>query len=143
MYIVSACLMGVNCKYNGESNKDENVINFLKDKDFAMICPEQLGGLATPRVPVEIVNDKFFNKIGEDVTSNFINGANESLKIIKFYNDIELIILKDGSPSCGSNKIYDGTFSNVKINGMGCTGKLLSEKGYIIKSEKDIVNYIK
>jgi len=137
MYIVSACLMGVNCKYSGGNNKNENVINFLKDKEFTVVCPEQLGGLSTPRVPVEIVNGDYFNKIGENVSTNFINGANETLNIIKMYNDIELIILKDGSPSCGSEKIYDGTFSNIKIDGMGCTAKLLLEKGYKIKSEND------
>ncbi len=137
MYIVSACLMGVNCKYSGGNNKNENVINFLKDKEFTVVCPEQLGGLATPRVPVEIVDGDYVNKVGENVSTNFINGANETLKIINMYNDIELIILKDGSPSCGSGKIYDGTFSNVKINGMGCTAKLLMKKGYKIKSEND------
>jgi len=137
MYIVSACLMGVNCKYSGGNNKNENVINFLKDKEFTVVCPEQLGGLATPRVPVEIVDGDYVNKVGENVSTNFINGANETLKIINMYNDIELIILKDGSPSCGSEKIYDGTFSNVKINGMGCTAKLLMKKGYKIKSEND------
>ncbi|MEA1976051.1 MAG: DUF523 domain-containing protein [Bacillota bacterium] len=137
MYIVSACLMGVNCKYNGESNKNEKIMNFLKDKEFTLVCPEQLGGLATPRVPVEIVDGEYFNKVGENVSSNFINGANETLKIIKMYNNIELIILKDGSPSCGSEKIYDGTFSNIKIDGMGCTAKLLKEEGYKLKSEND------
>lgn len=137
MYIVSACLMGVNCKYNGESNKNEKIMNFLKDKEFTLVCPEQLGGLATPRVPVEIVDGEYFNKVGENVSSNFINGANETLKIIEMYNNIELIILKDGSPSCGSEKIYDGTFSNIKIDGMGCTAKLLKEEGYKLKSEND------
>jgi uncharacterized protein YbbK (DUF523 family) len=143
MYIVSACLMGVNCKYNGESNKDENVIEFLKNKDFAVICPEQLGGLTTPRDPVEINRNKFINKVGEDVTENFMKGANESLKIIKLYKNVELIILKDGSPSCGSKRIYDGSFNNKKIDGMGCTAKLLKEAGYNIKNEKDILKYNK
>ncbi|MDM8533265.1 DUF523 domain-containing protein [Clostridiaceae bacterium HSG29] len=137
MYIVSACLMGVNCKYSGGNNKSEEVIDFLKDKEFTLVCPEQLGGLATPRVPVEIVNGEYLNKVGENVSTNFINGANETLKIIKMYKNIELIILKDGSPSCGSERIYDGTFSNIKIDGMGCTAKLLMEKGYKIKSEND------
>ena len=143
MYIISACLVGVNCKYNGESNKDDDIINFLKDKNYVPICPEQLGGLTTPRNPVEIIGDKALDEDGIDYTLNFVKGAEESLKIVEMMKDIEGIILKDGSPSCGSNKIYDGTFSNQKINGMGYTAKLLKEKKYLIFSEKELLEKIK
>jgi len=143
MYIISACLVGVNCKYNGESNKDDDIINFLKDKNYVPICPEQLGGLTTPRNPVEIIGDKALDEDGIDYTLNFVKGAEESLKIVEMMKDIEGIILKDGSPSCGSNKIYDGTFSNQKINGMGYTAKLLKEKNYLIFSEKELLEKIK
>lgn len=139
MYIVSACLMGVNCKYNGESNLDENVKKYLKGRDFTLICPEQLGGLTTPRNPVEIKNNHFYDEFGNEYTEQFNKGAHETLKIIEMYSKIEEVILKDGSPSCGSTKIYDGNFCGKKINGKGCTAKLLIKKGYKVKSEKDVI----
>lgn len=143
MYIVSACLVGVNCKYNGENNKEDKIINYLKDRNYVPICPEQLGGLTTPRNPVEIVGDKALDEKGIDYTNHFIKGAKESLKIVQLMNGIEGIILKEGSPSCGSNKIYDGSFSNHKIKGMGYTAKLLKEKKYKVMSEKELLEKIK
>lgn len=145
--IVSACLVGVNCKYNGENNDNDKVKEFLKDKQYILICPEQLGGLATPRKPSEI------NKIGgkevlngssqvincedEDVTENFIKGAKESLKIAKMFN-CKQALLKEGSPSCGCNLIYDGTFKGKKISGMGVTAALFNKNNIEIFSEKEL-----
>ncbi len=137
MILVSACLLGINCKYDGDNNYHESVKDYLKDKQFVVICPEQLGGLPTPRIPSEITKDKVMNKEGIDVTNNFIKGANESLKIAKLYGCKEAI-LKEGSPSCGSNKIYDGTFTGIKIDGMGITASLLKKEGIRIMSEKEL-----
>ena len=146
MILVSACLLGINCKYNGENNKNENVINYLKDKQYIIACPEQLGGLSTPRNPSEIINldkDKLVksNK-GLDVTYNFIKGANECLAIANMYGCKEAI-LKEGSPSCGSNYIYDGTFSGKKILGQGITTSLLRKHGLTVISENDVNKNIK
>lgn len=137
MILVSACLLGINCKYDGDNNYHESVKDYLKDKQFVVICPEQLGGLQTPRIPSEITKDKVINKEGIDVTKKFIKGANESLKIAKLYGCKEAI-LKEGSPSCGSNKIYDGTFTGIKIDGIGITASLLKQEGIKIISENEL-----
>ena len=126
--LVSACLLGVNCKYNGGNNYDPKVEEFLKDYDPVLICPEQMGGLPTPRVPSEIKGDRVINKDGEDVTDKFVLGAEETLFIAKKY-DIKKALLKAKSPSCGNGKIYDGTFSDTLIEGDGITTKLLKENG--------------
>ncbi|MGL4797723.1 MAG: DUF523 domain-containing protein [Paraclostridium sp.] len=141
MILVSACLVGINCKYNGDNNKSNNIEKYLNDKQFIIVCPEQLGGLSTPRTPSEIINYnsnqlKVISKDGKDVTDNFINGAKETLKIAKMYKCTEAI-LKEGSPSCGSNKIYDGSFSGIKIEGIGVTAEALKKEGLKILTEKD------
>lgn len=147
MILVSACLLGINCKYNGDNNKDLKVLEYLKDKEFIIVCPEQLGGMSTPRDPSEIIRldgDAVIN--GEtsvitnkrlDVTRKFKLGANETLKIAKLYNCTEAI-LKEGSPSCGSNYIYDGTFTGKKRDGIGVTTSLLKQNGIKVISEKEI-----
>lgn len=118
-------------------------MDYLKNKDYVPICPEQLGGLTTPRNPVEIIGDHFLDIEGTDYTKQFKKGAKESLKIVKLMKTIDGIILKEGSPSCGVNKIHDGTFTNQKINGTGCTAKLLRENGYQVFSEKELLEKIK
>ena len=109
MIVVSACLLGVNCKYNGKNNDNEKVKEFLKDKEFIIVCPEQLGGLTTPRQPSEINykdgkevlkgNSKVLSCEEKDVTENFLKGAEESLKIAKIYN-CKKALLKESRPSC-------------------------------------------
>ncbi|MEA3424314.1 MAG: DUF523 domain-containing protein [Bacillota bacterium] len=137
MYIVSSCLVGINCKYDGENNYNEEVIDFLKDKEFVIACPEQLGGLCTPRPKSEISGNSVITEFDEDVTDKFEKGADEALKIAKLFNCTHAI-LKERSPSCGVHKIYDGTFSGVKINGMGRTAELLKNNGISIMNEKDL-----
>ncbi len=138
MIIVSACLVGVNCKYNGGNNYSDKVKEFLKDKQYVIICPEQLGGLTTPRKPSEInKNNKVMSCEDEDVTENFIKGAEESLKIAKMFN-CKQALLKEGSPSCGCNLIYDGTFTGNKISGMGITAALFNENNIEVFSEKEL-----
>lgn len=143
MYILSACLVGVDCKYNGDNNKDNRIIDYLKDKNYVPICPEQLGGLTTPRNPVEIIGEKYLDVEGREYTKKFHKGAEESLKIIKLMDTIDGIILKEGSPSCGVHKVYDGTFTNQKIDGIGCTTKLLKENNYQVISEKELLEKMK
>ena len=126
--LISACLAGVNCKYNGKNNKNEKIIELIKNNDVILVCPEQLGGLKTPRVPAEIIKNKVITKDEIDVTKEYQKGAEEVLKIAKQF-DIKKAILKSKSPSCGKSKIYDGTFSNKLINGDGVTTKLLKQNG--------------
>jgi uncharacterized protein YbbK (DUF523 family) len=147
MILVSACLIGINCKYDGNNNKNEEVIEYLKDKQFIIICPEQLGGMSTPREPSEIVRldgeavikgqTNVISNKRLDVTRKFKKGAQESLKIAQIYNCKEAI-LKEGSPSCGSNYIYNGTFSGKKIDGVGVTTALLRNNGIKVMSEKEL-----
>lgn len=146
MYLISACLCGVNCKYNGLNNYNEICNNLFISGKAILVCPEQLGGLPTPRVPSEIIEKSLniidncrgiINKNGDDVTLNFIKGAHETLKIAQKLN-IKKAILKDGSPSCGVNYIYDGSFSGKKINGMGITAQLLKESSINVISELDL-----
>ena len=124
--LVSACLLGINCKYNGGNNYSEEVIEFLKDYDIIPVCPEQLGGLPTPRPASEIIANKVINKECNDVTLNYQKGAEETLKIAKRLG-IKKALLKAKSPSCGNGKIYDGTFNGILIDGDGITTKLLKE----------------
>ena len=135
--LVSACLAGINCKYNGKNNENEKIIKLIKEKDVILICPEQLGGLKTPRTPAEIKNNKVINKEGIDVTEEYQTGAQEVLKIAQKFN-IKTAILKSKSPSCGKGKIYDGTFSNKLIEGNGITAELLKKHGIKVISSDDI-----
>ncbi|MDD3841934.1 MAG: DUF523 domain-containing protein [Candidatus Izemoplasmatales bacterium] len=129
---VSACLLGCDCKYNGGSNLDENVIQFVKGYKVVSVCPEVLGGMTTPRKPSEIQPDgSVMNKIGEDVSAYFDRGKLATLAILKQNNCTE-IILKDGSPSCGYTQVYDGTFTYKLISGKGITTQYLTDNGITI-----------
>ena len=146
MYLISACLCGVNCKYNGLNNYNEICNKLFASGKAILVCPEQLGGLPTPRIPSEIRgkslnilnnNGSVIDKNGNDVTPQFIKGAQETLQIAKKLN-IKKAILKDGSPSCGVNYVYDGTFSGKKISGMGLTAQLLKESSIDVISEFEL-----
>ena len=146
MILVSACLCGENCKYSGGNNKNEKVLEFIKDKEVIYICPEELGGLSTPRNPAEILGDargilegrdKIITNNDKDVTLEFLKGAWESLKIAK-ENKVEFAILKAKSPSCGKGMVYNGTFSGVKIKGNGLTAELLIENGIDVLTEEEL-----
>lgn len=143
MIIVSACLCGVDCKYNGGNNKNERVLEFLKGKDYEMICPEEFGGLPTPRVPSEIVlidGEKLVKtKEGLDVTKEFYLGAEKSLEIAKSLG-ATLAILKARSPSCGNLQIYDGSFTGTLKKGAGITAKLFTLNNIEVISEEDLEN---
>lgn len=134
---VSACLVGKNTKYNGKNNYNEAVMKYLLDKEYVTICPEVIGGLPTPRVPSERKDNKVINKIGEDVTINFFDGAQKEIeKLLK--ENINIIIVKEKSPSCGYKQIYDGTFTNTLTEGNGVFVDFALQNGFIIYTEKDI-----
>ena len=137
MIVVSACLAGIKCRYDGSSKPNEKVIKLVKNKKAVLVCPEQLGELSTPRNPTEIKNGKVITNDGKDLTENFIKGAEEALKIAKM-NDCKEAILKTKSPSCGCGKIYDGTFSGKLVEGDGIFTKLLKQEGIKIKTEEDL-----
>lgn len=135
--IVSACLLGLNCKYNGGNNEKEKVLKYLEDKEIIPVCPEIFGGLSTPREPSEIKNNKVVNILGEEVTENFHRGAEETLKLAKKFG-IKKALLKAKSPSCGKGKIYDGTFTSTLVEGNGITTELLIENNIEIISDNDL-----
>lgn len=141
--LVSACLLGVNCRYNGGNNIIEKIIKLKEKHNIIPICPEQLGGLATPREPSEIniKNDKMIviSNSGNDLTKEFLNGAEESLRIAKMFN-CKVAILKERSPSCGTKMIYDGKFNGNIIDGMGIAAKLFLENGIKLYNENDFIN---
>jgi uncharacterized protein YbbK (DUF523 family) len=146
MKIVSACLLGIKCRWDGKTKPCLEVLELSKKENLIPVCPEQLGGLSTPRVPQEIQycsgedvldgKGKVLNKKGEDVTLNFIKGAEEIFKIAKITKADEFIG-KSKSPSCGCGLIYDGSFSGKIIKGNGVTTALLKRNGIKIKTEKD------
>lgn len=140
--LVSACLLGENCKYNGGNNRCEEVLTFVKDKEVIAICPEVMGGLSTPRIPCEIIGDKVINKEGEDKTFEYEKGAQIALDLA-LQNDVKKAILKAKSPSCGVDKIYDGTFSSTLVDGDGVCVRLLKKHGILVYSENDIKEEMK
>ena len=137
MKIVSACLVGVPCRWDGIDKKQEKLMKLLESGDALPLWPEQLGGLSTPREPSEIVGDRVISKFGNDVTEEFKSGAEIVLNIAKQIGCTQAI-LKAKSPSCGCNKIYDGTFTGNLIDGDGITAKLLKEHGIEVITEEDI-----
>jgi len=136
--LVSACLLGVRCRYDGENKSNNGIIRLLEKEVLIPVCPEQLGGLPTPRMPSEQTGARVYSKCGEDVTSYFVRGAKEVLRLAELY-DIKEAILKQKSPSCGSGQIYDGTFSGNVINGNGVTTALLKRNGIKVISEEDVI----
>lgn len=141
-YIISACLAGIDCKYDGGNNYRESIAELVKNENVILICPEQMGGLATPRIPAEIKGEQVINKEGEDVTEEFLKGAESALKIAEM-SGAEIAILKERSPSCGVHKIYDGSHTGKVIKGSGITAKLLKELGIKIISEEEFCNKMK
>jgi uncharacterized protein YbbK (DUF523 family) len=137
MKLCSACLLGIKCRYDGKSARNRKVIMLLKAETLIPVCPEQLGGLPTPREPAEIRGERVFTRSGKDVTENFERGAGEVLKIAQLYG-IKEAIMKQGSPSCGSGRIYDGTFSGKTIRGDGITTAVLKENGIKVITEEDL-----
>ncbi|MFO7895945.1 MAG: DUF523 domain-containing protein [Candidatus Cloacimonadales bacterium] len=137
MILVSACLAGIKCRYDGKDNKSEYVIDLVRKGQALPVCPEQLGGLPTPRLPAEQAGGEVITAAGDDYTAAFQKGAEETLRLAQL-SGAERAILKQRSPSCGSTKIYDGNFRGKVIAGQGITAKLLAENGIAIISEEDL-----
>lgn len=136
--LISACLMGVNCKYHGGNNLIDNLDKLMEKCTLIPVCPEQMGGLKTPRNPCEIVGQEVISYDGDNCTEEYIRGAKEAIKLMKLYG-CKYAILKAKSPSCGYKKIYDGTFSHTVIDGNGVFAQKLLEYGIKIYTE-DIID---
>ena len=139
-FMVSACLMGENCKYNGGNNRNEKVIRLMAGNDVVPVCPEQMGGLPTPRVSAEIKNGIVTAKDGRIVDGEFRLGAIKCLEIAECEQP-DLIILQSRSPSCGVKQRYDGTFSGTLVSGFGVTAQLLIAHGFRVIDVEDIDEY--
>lgn len=135
--LISACLVGDKVKYDGRSNYNEKIKLLLEKYELVPFCPEVEGGLPTPRKPSERVKDRVKMENGKDVTKYYEKGAELALNIC-LYLGIKIAILKENSPSCGTHKIYDGTFSHKLIDGEGYTTELLKRKGIKVLSEDEI-----
>ena len=137
--LVSACLLGINCKYNGGNNAlPAEIVEKLKEKyEFVAVCPESDGGLSTPRKPSERRGEAVMNCEGEDVTAQYRRGAELALKAAK-ENKCQKALFKERSPSCGSGRIYDGSFSHTIIEGDGVTAQLMKKNGIQVFGETEI-----
>ncbi|MBA7654382.1 hypothetical protein ES703_62260 [subsurface metagenome] len=137
MKLCSACLLGIKCRYDGKSKLNKKAIKLSKKEILIPVCPEQMGGLSTPREIAEKKKGKVITKSGKDVTLNFKKGAREVFKIAKLLG-IKKAILKQRSSSCGCGKIYDGTFSGKFIKGDGVTAALLKRNKIKVITEEDL-----
>ncbi len=135
--LVSACLLGENCKYNGGNNRNERVLRYVEGHEVIPVCPEVLGGLSCPRKPVEWVGDRVLTKDGDDCTEAFRLGVKRALESIGD-RQVDLAILQSRSPTCGVKQIYDGTFSGTKIDGQGALAKALGERGIPLMDAEDV-----
>lgn len=135
--MVSACLLGENCKYSGGNNRHEKVLAFVQGHEVVSVCPEVMGGLPTPRTPAEIVCGTVINKDGVNVDKEYRLGAQLALEIAK-RERIDLAILQSRSPSCGVREIYDGRFTGTRIPGQGVTAKLLCENGFRVMDAGEV-----
>ena len=135
--VVSGCLLGCNCRYKGDNCKNEKILAWAKENTIIGVCPEQMGGLSTPRDPAEIVGDRLITKNGVDVTSQYHKGAEAALLLAKL-NKADFAIVKYRSPACGKGMIYDGTFSGKLIPGDGIFVRLLKENHIPVYSENEL-----
>lgn len=148
MILVSGCLCGINCKYNGKNNLNEDIYELFKKGELIPVCPEQLGGKETPRPPHEIINGTgadvldckacVVSNSGANSTKEYIKGAHETLSIAKALK-VKYAILKSKSPSCGFGFIYNGKFNGEKVKGNGVTSELLFRNGIIILNEENFM----
>ena len=135
--LVSACLLGVPCRYDAKSKPDERVIALSKKHELIPVCAEVLGGLETPRIPAEIVGDKVLRRDGVDVTREYHSGS-QCVLDIAIQNSCKIAILKSKSPSCGKGKIYDGTYTKTLKDGNGICADLLVKNNITVLTEREI-----
>ena len=132
--IVSACLLGVSCRYDGNSKPNEKIINLKEKYNLIPICPEIMGGLPTPRMSAEIKDGRVKTENGIDVTEEYKKGADEAIKLAKLFG-CKKAILKENSPSCGCGKIYNGEFTRTLKDGNGITAELFMKNGIDVFGE--------
>ena len=135
--LVSACLLGHSCRYDGQSKPHPGVAELLKKHTLVPICPEVQGGLPTPRPPAEIQDNRVINNEGHDVTDFYLRGAQAALELAKILG-ADTAILKERSPSCGSGQIHNGKFDGGLIDGWGITAQLLRDNGITVYGESEI-----
>ena len=135
--MISACLAGENCKYNGGNNRNEKILQLMEKNEVITVCPEQMGGLPTPRVSAEIRDGVVTAKDGRIVDAEFHTGAAKCLEIAR-REQPDLIILQSRSPSCGVKQRYDGTFTGTLVDGAGVTAQLLMDHGFRCLDVEDL-----
>jgi len=135
--LVSACLLGRNCKYNGGNNYREKVAQFVEGKEVIPVCPEEFAGLGVPRNPVEIVNGVVMDRHGNSVDRQLREAVRTLLQQLQG-QDIDCAVLQSRSPTCGVNQIYDGTFSGTRISGSGIFAQALKDAGYRVVDVEDL-----
>ena len=135
--LVSACLLGIACRYDGRSKPHPDMAELMKHHQLVPVCPEQLGGLPTPRTPSERQGERVVMADGADVTEQYRRGAEEALRLCRLLG-CEAAVLKERSPSCGKDRIYDGTFSGTLTDGWGVTAELLRQNGIPVYGESEI-----
>jgi len=137
MILVSACLLGENCKYNGGNNYDPAVVEFVRGEEVLPVCPELAAGLGCPRIPVEIVNGVVTDREGRVVDEQLRRAVADILRQLEG-KDIRCAVLKSRSPTCGVRQVYDGTFSGTLIDGMGILAEALKAAGYRVIDAEEI-----
>lgn len=139
--LVSACLLGENCKYNGRNNYNSAVVDFVKDKDVLPICPEMMAGMGCPRTPIEIVDGVLMDRNGNNVDASMREAVAQAMEMIR-KEDIQCAVLQSRSPTCGVNQIYDGSFSGKLIEGSGVFVQALKDAGYQVIDAEDVGKYL-
>ena len=135
--LVSACLLGENCKYNGGNNYNAAVAEFVKDKEILSICPEMMAGMGCPRTPIEIVDGVLRDRDGNNVDASMREAVAQVMERIR-REDIQCAVLQSRSPTCGVNQIYDGSFSGKLVAGSGVLAQALKAEGYQLLDAEDI-----
>lgn len=135
--LVSACLLGENCKYNGGNNYSASVAEYVKDKEVITVCPEVMAGMGIPRTPIEIVDGVLMDRNGNNVDTALRAAVAQAIEEIR-NEEIECAILQSRSPTCGVNEVYDGSFSGKLIPGSGVFAQALSDAGYPVIDAEDI-----
>lgn len=135
--LVSACLLGENCKYNGGNNYNAAVAEFVKDQDVLTVCPELMAGLGCPRTPIEIVDGVLMDRNGNNVDAAMREAVAKVMEMIR-KEDIQCAVLQSRSPTCGVKQIYDGSFSGKRIPGSGVLAQALQQAGYRVIDAEDM-----
>jgi len=139
--LVSACLLGTPCRYDGSGKADARLLKLGAKRQLIPVCPELLGGLPTPRPPAERVGARILDRSGADVTAAYLRGAQETLRLARLLG-CKTAILKARSPSCGAGQIYDGTFSGTLVAGQGITAALLTQNGVTVFTEESDLSHL-